>query len=200
MSPGSAWTADAWGNETIDFGFYRLTLGDQVWLDANNDGLLNNSETGIPSVLVVLYDAQNTPVPTTTTDASGLYTFTSLMSGTYDAGIVVPPGYASSTDIGTSGNPDNDTNSDDNGVTLMANEARSNPITLTPGSEPIVLMASGTTSNPTLDFGVYPLVPGIDLVKYTNGYDADAVTGPFIPVGSAVTWTYVVRRTPETQR
>ncbi len=35
-------------------------------------------------------------------------------------------------------------------------------------------------------------VPGIDLQKSTNGDDADAAPGPFIPVGAPVDWTYVV--------
>ncbi|MEI2728800.1 MAG: GEVED domain-containing protein [Candidatus Nanopelagicales bacterium] len=35
--------------------------------------------------------------------------------------------------------------------------------------------------------------PAIDVTKYTNGYDADAVTGPNLAVGSTVTWTYIVR-------
>lgn len=37
--------------------------------------------------------------------------------------------------------------------------------------------------------------PKLELVKYTNGYDADAVMGPIVKAGSAVTWTYVVRNT-----
>ncbi|MCB0187227.1 MAG: hypothetical protein KDE31_23330, partial [Caldilineaceae bacterium] len=36
---------------------------------------------------------------------------------------------------------------------------------------------------------------GIDIEKATNGQDADAPTGPYIPVGGAVTWTYVVGNT-----
>ena len=36
-------------------------------------------------------------------------------------------------------------------------------------------------------------VPGIDIEKATNGSDADHPPGPFLPVGGAVTWTYVVR-------
>ena len=35
----------------------------------------------------------------------------------------------------------------------------------------------------------------IDIEKATNGADADAPTGPFIPVGDLVTWTYVVTNT-----
>jgi LPXTG-motif cell wall-anchored protein len=37
----------------------------------------------------------------------------------------------------------------------------------------------------------------INIEKATNGYDADTPTGPFIPVGAAVTWTYVVTNTGE---
>jgi len=34
--------------------------------------------------------------------------------------------------------------------------------------------------------------PSIDIEKATNGQDADSPTGPMIPVGDAVNWTYVV--------
>ena len=35
----------------------------------------------------------------------------------------------------------------------------------------------------------------MDLEKATNGVDADQATGPRIPVGATVTWTYVIRNT-----
>ncbi len=38
-------------------------------------------------------------------------------------------------------------------------------------------------------------VPGIDIEKATNGDDADLAPGPFIEVGNAVDWTYVVTNT-----
>jgi len=37
--------------------------------------------------------------------------------------------------------------------------------------------------------------PGIDIEKATNGEDADLPTGPMVPAGDAVTWTYVVTNT-----
>jgi len=37
--------------------------------------------------------------------------------------------------------------------------------------------------------------PSIDIEKATNGEDADNPTGPLIPVGDTVTWTYVVTNT-----
>ncbi len=38
----------------------------------------------------------------------------------------------------------------------------------------------------------YGFLLQIDIEKYTNGQDADTPTGPSIPVGDPVTWTYVV--------
>ena len=58
----------------------------RVWLDADNNGSLNGSEAGIAGVTVVLagVDAGNQPVNrTTTTDASGNYSFEALPPGTY---------------------------------------------------------------------------------------------------------------------
>ncbi|MDA0525184.1 PKD domain-containing protein [Methanococcoides alaskense] len=37
--------------------------------------------------------------------------------------------------------------------------------------------------------------PSISIEKFTNGQDADTGTGPIIPVGSEVNWTYVVTNT-----
>ena len=39
----------------------------------------------------------------------------------------------------------------------------------------------------------------LDIVKLTNGTDNDSPTGPFVPVGSTVTWTYT-SPTPATSR
>lgn len=40
--------------------------------------------------------------------------------------------------------------------------------------------------------------PGLDVEKSTNGVDADTVTGPQVPVGDPVTWTYDVANTGNT--
>ena len=49
-----------------------------------------------------------------------------------------------------------------------------------------------TSSDPSHYFGA---TPAIRITKFTNGEDANTPTGPFIPVGGAVKWTYDVLNT-----
>ena len=49
-----------------------------------------------------------------------------------------------------------------------------------------------TDSDPSHYFGFIPEETVINIEKYTNGFDADLPTGPQIPVGGNVTWTYVI--------
>ena len=154
-------------NWTVDFGFYKLTLGNVVWEDYNNDGIHNAGEPGIAGVSVTLYDVTGTTsISQTTTDANGAYTFTNLYSGTYVVGVMPPTvangaPYQSSLGIGGEADPEgnvDDTSASvsDNGVNVQGTgEIRSNPITMTAGAEPTVVNATGSTTNPTLDFGLF---------------------------------------------
>jgi len=66
-------------------------IGDYVWLDADRDGVQDQSERGIANVTLALYTDPNGDgdpsdgrvLATTTTDASGLYLFPKLGSGNY---------------------------------------------------------------------------------------------------------------------
>ena len=85
-TPGIADDApDANSNTTIDFGVFRpLSLGNRVWIDANNNGLFDAGEVA-PSapVSLSLLNAAGTVLTTTTTSATGWYLFTGLGAGTY---------------------------------------------------------------------------------------------------------------------
>jgi outer membrane protein OmpA-like peptidoglycan-associated protein len=65
--------SDPNSNLSVDFGFVRaLSLGNLVWADVNNNGLVDAGETGIGGVTVRLIAADGvTVLQTTTTNASG---------------------------------------------------------------------------------------------------------------------------------
>ncbi|MEM1323788.1 MAG: SdrD B-like domain-containing protein, partial [Bacteroidota bacterium] len=85
LIPTFAFDASLGDNTTFDAGFVPVnTIGDFVWVDSNQDGLQSIGEGGVEGVSVTLYDANtNTPVATTTTDASGQYLFSNQAPGEY---------------------------------------------------------------------------------------------------------------------
>ncbi len=75
-----------------DFGYQGTnTVSGTIWKDANADGELTDGtnespdETGngVKGVTVALYDSRGNLIATTTTDASGNYSFANLPNGTY---------------------------------------------------------------------------------------------------------------------
>lgn len=85
--------AGAYGN--ADFGFFRVvpgSIGDDVFLDSDQDGQRDADEGGLPNVTVTLYvdvngdgqlDPGDTVLLTITTDISGRYLFEDLPAGDY---------------------------------------------------------------------------------------------------------------------
>ncbi len=62
-----------------DFGYApRGVIGDTVWVDANDNGLRDAGELGIPYVDVILY-SNGVAIATNTTDADGIYGFSGLV-------------------------------------------------------------------------------------------------------------------------
>ena len=80
------------------FGERGTTVRGTVWVDANKDGVKDPSETmGLPFEMVELRDGSGAIVASTMTDASGNYTFTHLLPGSYTITEIQPNGYGSST-------------------------------------------------------------------------------------------------------
>jgi protocatechuate 3,4-dioxygenase beta subunit len=79
---------------TVDAGIFstRVALGDYVWLDTNKDGIQDATESGIPGVTVILYDATGVAVTSMITDQNGRYFFSNLNPGTYTVGFSTIPG------------------------------------------------------------------------------------------------------------
>ncbi|OWK41085.1 SdrD B-like domain-containing protein [Fimbriiglobus ruber] len=164
-------------NQNVDFGVFQpLSLGDTVWVDANNDGKLDDGETGLDGVQVQLLDSGGNVVATTTTAGGGKYLFTDLTPGTYSVRITPPVGYVSST--GTNGSPtgpfepgstdytDAGNNTDHGTADATGGTITSQPVTLTaPGTNP----DTGGAANLNVDFGVFqPLSLGDTVWVDTN--------------------------------
>jgi hypothetical protein len=148
-------------NQTIDAGFCPTTLsiGNTVWYDQNNDGIKQTSEIGIAGATVNIYqDANNDNIAdggafaTTTTSATGVYSFSNLIPGNYIIGVIKPAGYTNS--AVNAGDPDNNIDNDNNGINTIGSEVRGNSISVTGGTEPDGSGATNTNSNNTYDFGL----------------------------------------------
>jgi hypothetical protein len=137
-----------------------LKLGNLVWYDQNKNGKQDINEKGISGVKLNLYSDDNSDnVPdgiakaSTYTNMTGNYSFNNLLPGNYIVGMEMPAGYMPSMTTGTSNTPDNDNNTDNNGVTMSQNELRSLSISLVIGMEPTT-DGDDNNGNLTMDFGL----------------------------------------------
>ena len=71
---------------TVSNPVFTASIGDQVWLDANGNGIKDVGEAGLANVKVVLY-RNGTPVNWTLTGTNGRYLFPNLVPGSYTVGI-----------------------------------------------------------------------------------------------------------------
>ena len=70
------------------------SIGDTVFVDANNNGLQDADEVGAAGIEVRLLNAVGAVMATRVTDANGRYLFGDLASGDYAIQVVAPGGYA----------------------------------------------------------------------------------------------------------
>ncbi len=149
LAPGQA-------DQSIDAGFWQpATIGNQVWDDANNDGVLNPGEVGFDGVTVELWrdlnndgvfeptgaDAQ-TPVSTVTA-GGGFYYFTDVAPGQYFVCIPAPPPFHTLSSTHTT-TVNNLVDNCDKGIQAGGPG--------TPTVSPPVMVMSGEVNN-TIDFG-----------------------------------------------
>ncbi|MDU3086852.1 MAG: SdrD B-like domain-containing protein [Peptoniphilus harei] len=82
--------------EAIAIANKTYSLGDKVWIDADEDGSQGDSEKGLEGVKVILKGI-NMSDRETTTDANGNYNFDGLRNGEYTVEFEIPTGYAPTT-------------------------------------------------------------------------------------------------------
>jgi hypothetical protein len=176
----TALTATAPSFLNADFGIARAEIGNFVWEDNNGDGIFNLSETGVPSVTVQLYGAgpdgffftadDVTVGVSQTTNASGIYTITDILSGTYYATFdlsALPPNYVASVYAPTgwlSVDPLAQSSDDVNDVRAFVSGRvwRTPTFTITRGSQ-----------NPGVDAAVFRPVPITGAVRFDRDADND---------------------------
>jgi VCBS repeat-containing protein len=149
-----------------------LTLGNLIFLDANNNGTFDGADTGINGVALTLFADTNangvfdsgidTQIATTTTAGGGLYSFANLAPGDYivrvDAANFTGGGALVSKLTATGGSdPDNNTDNDDNGANGAGGIVVSQTITLTQNGEATADGTGHLDINNTLDFGFITL-------------------------------------------
>ena len=171
-------------NHTYDFGFTNtstVSLGNRVWNDVNNNGVLDAGETGLANVTVNLYDAAGTTLlGTTTTDASGYYSFPGLTSGTayvielaasnfnsggaldgYRSSLTQPNGSETAPPNPNTNTSDTDDNGQTSGTLGSGGVIRAQAVTVTAGSAPTGEVNGAGDLNPdnrsnlTVDFGLF---------------------------------------------
>jgi protocatechuate 3,4-dioxygenase beta subunit len=165
----------------VDAGFYlqdpmKASLGDKVFFDANNDGIQDADEAGVPGVTVYLYAGDGTTIlDSTTTDALGNYVFNDLPAGDYVVGFEpssLPPGFVFSPQNAPGSDSTND--SDANPTT-----GKTNVITLSPGEKNMTVDAG--IDNPTLTNSIGDYV--------WNDVDKDGIQDAGEPAVAGVTVT-----------
>ena len=198
-----------------------MSLGNRVWIDQNNNGVIDGGESGAGNVSLSLYiDANQDGVPdsagaiaTTTTDANGYYIFDGLTPGSYLIGVDASnfqsggplAGYLSST--GSQG--DNQTDNNDSGIDGVDPTfgILSTTVVMTQDSEttsevdlgPEGNGRNGETANNsdlTIDFGFYQNTITTIITTPTPGLDilvTKSVQPAFVQAGDIVTWTIMVQ-------
>ncbi len=191
---------------SLDIGFFRpFSLGNRVWLDADNNSIIGGSEVGLGSVPVELLDVAGNPIDgdpvqagvqavATTTDSNGYYRFDNLPQGKYRVRVTAT-GYLSSSNDSSSPDDDVDANTttsfaSDNGLGVAAT-ATSGVVTLgfgtpEPTSEPDLGPGGQGTSvdseaNLTVDFGFHAPVVTTTTTQPTTT-TTEAVTTTTEPV------------------
>jgi len=153
-------------NLPITMAVKTLCVGNMVFVDINNDGTRQSTESGVPALRIQLWGPGTNGIlengggdyvqqgADMLTDSNGMYLFTNLLPGVYYVRIPAPPAFypAVSTNVVAL---DNGVNNDNNGMQSASGAPVVSPlITLTPGGEPGTgVDGDDTDCDSTIDFG-----------------------------------------------
>jgi hypothetical protein len=171
-------------NGRVDFGMYvpGYSLGNHVFLDANNSGVYESNESGVANVVVHLWENNVDTGKTTRTDANGIYGFFDLGTSTsYQVCIDMPTGLSGSTGSGSLASNQADSNAPDPNNYLDNDD---NGRISTPSGKicsGYVILAGGNAANGRVDFGLF--VPrALPAVAPTSTTSATVPPAPTVPL------------------
>ncbi|UOG93786.1 MAG: IPTL-CTERM sorting domain-containing protein [Candidatus Thiothrix sulfatifontis] len=164
-------TPDALSDLTVDFAVIPptpptpMSVGDTVWIDADENGLQGKDELPLVGVVVTLLDKDGNPVKDLAgntvdymqTDASGKYLFSNLPEGEYIVRVQAPDGYAV-----TQGGAavDTDPSNTDSNCAVTGGNVQTLPFLLSAGAESITDGDTDANTDLSVDCGFYvPKVP-----------------------------------------
>ena len=192
---------DSTSNLAVDFGLFTpLSIGNLVWEDLNNNGLVDGGESGVENVELILFTVgpdgvkdggDDIQIAIDTTDVNGNYLFDTLVAGTYYVKINsgIPNNMTSATGAGTDGTANSDyepgamtdgnTNNDDDG-TQMGSMIMSDTLNLAKNAEPTNDDDADDNTNLSVDFGLIPMLSIGNLVwtdTNNDGFNNNGETG-----------------------
>jgi hypothetical protein len=140
-------------NNSYDFSFGGAcgSLGDIVWNDLNRN---DQQDAGAPGVVVHLMDASNNVLLRTATNSSGLYSFQSVVPGTYKLDFTKPAAYNFTIADAGSDVSDSDANAGTGHTGLINLAAGENNLTVNAG----LVAAAPLQSNPAPGHGADSVV------------------------------------------
>ncbi len=147
-----------------------LEIGNRVWIDTNKNGIQDPGEVPVPGVSVRLYNAANTLLATTTTDAKGQYYFPVQPNTNYLVRLDNPADYAAGGPLYlytlTFANQGPKPTIDSDGL-IVGGYAQANVLTGNPGD-----------NNHTYDFGFFLAPTPTPTPTPTNTPTATPTPGP----------------------
>jgi len=77
-------------NKDIGLVYNYSSIGDEVWFDANNNGIKETGESGVGAVLLLLVDKKGEVIDSSYTDDEGNYNFEKVISSDYFIQLIIP--------------------------------------------------------------------------------------------------------------
>jgi len=125
----------------VDLGIYEfVTIGDMVWIDSNENGLMDAGEDGLPGVIITLINQNGSAKDMVETDANGKYLIENVIPGMYQLRFDMPMNF-----VFTEANVGNDESIDSDASNVSGNLGFTDPF----------MIASGMTTL-DIDAGVIP--------------------------------------------